>query len=52
MTSQDELPENWDEIQAMPENNPTTRGDKVDAIHNFMQTNSIDSSRFENQEGI
>ena len=49
MTSQVELPENWDEIQAMPENNGDARGDKVDAIHNFMVKNRIDSSDFENQ---
>ena len=36
MTSQVELPKNWDEIQTMPENNGDARGDKVDAIHNFM----------------
>jgi len=52
MTSQVELPKNWDEIQTMPENNGDARGDKVDAIHNFMQDNGIDSSRFENQEGL
>ena len=52
MTSQVRLPENWDEIQTMPENNGTTRGNKVDAIHNFMQDNGIDSSRFENQQGL
>ena len=52
MTSQVSLPTNWDEIQAMPENNSNNRGDKVDAIHNFMLTNNIDSSRFENRDGL
>ena len=52
MTSQVSLPTNWDEIQAMPENNSDNRGDKVDAIHNFMLTNNIDSSRFENRDGL
>jgi len=49
MTSKVRLPENWDNIQTMQEDTYAQRGDKVDAIHDFMQNNGIDSSRFENQ---
>ena len=52
MTSQVNLPTNWDKIQTMPENNEDARGEKVDAIHNFMVTNTIDSSQFEDQDGL
>jgi len=52
MTSQVNLPTIWGEIQVMSENNGPARGDKNLAIHNFMRINGIDSSRFENQEGL
>ena len=47
MTSKVRLPENWDNIQTMQEDTYAQRGDKVDAIHDFMRDNGIDSSRFE-----
>jgi len=56
MTSQDELPKDWNSILAMDHMQATgpsghnIRGRKVDAIHDFMQTNEIDSSRFETRD--
>ena len=49
MTSKVRLPKNWNNIQTMKENNGDARGDKVDAIHDFMRENGIDSTDFENQ---
>ena len=49
MTSKVRLPENWDNIQTMQEDTYAQRGDKVDAIHDFMRENGIDSTDFENQ---
>ena len=40
----------WETIKNMPQNNGATRGNKVDAIHDYMIANGIDSSLFE-QDG-